>query len=587
MNSHVPSTHSVLLDEVTLTGRPIASKLGNETAKAELGRSAWKVFHTTFARFPDKPTGDERTALKSYIYLFQRLYPCGECASHFGEILDRYPPQVSSRSAAAAWGCHVHNEVNKSLKKELFDCSKIGDFYDCGCAEGEDDKKHADKETEDDVVDNEHGHVKLDHIAVGDDLPRGLKQEGCDANLLSRKVQSQSDSGDPARQLSNYQKPYIEEHTLDNQVAKIDVPPPAPSPPRPNVFDFLVSEKSSPSASESQRRHHSSSSIGSEPFPTTREHPKANETIRGNAVEGAYTYGHEPVQSLGQNHRADIGYVMDVDSNPVAPLGTGDMIPAEQKTPAVKYHPDTLSSGNRSEKKRKRPSNNDWDEEREYRGSTITSESLHSGLTGGVQKMMKRSKAREVEDSPSSPKKRSRRIKEPASIRPGREREPSPAHTTKSKGSRDANEHHQRGGLHRSQQYAESKNKQPGRDLAHPEPHSNTAGPFEEARSNSGLFLSLVDKGHYSHKGQSIWGTLKIFHDACSKQGTRRDYEADGARQREEKALMKGLRMKLNRQGEVVLFSRPDRERDGSPVEEEEPRKKIEGRKLKQIEGPR
>lgn len=33
------------------------------------------------------------------------------------------------------WACVVHNEVNKSLKKELFDCSKIGDFYDCGCAE--------------------------------------------------------------------------------------------------------------------------------------------------------------------------------------------------------------------------------------------------------------------------------------------------------------------------------------------------------------------------------------------------------------------------------------------------------------------
>lgn len=42
---------------------------------------------------------------------------------------------MSSRSAAAAWGCHVHNEVNKSLNKPLFDCSNIGDFYDCGCAE--------------------------------------------------------------------------------------------------------------------------------------------------------------------------------------------------------------------------------------------------------------------------------------------------------------------------------------------------------------------------------------------------------------------------------------------------------------------
>lgn len=45
---------------------------------------------------------------------------------------------MATRSTAAAWACHVHNEVNKSLKKELFDCSKIGDFYDCGC--GDDDK---------------------------------------------------------------------------------------------------------------------------------------------------------------------------------------------------------------------------------------------------------------------------------------------------------------------------------------------------------------------------------------------------------------------------------------------------------------
>ncbi len=43
--------------------------------RAELGRAAWKLFHTTFARFPDKPTDDESLALKSYLHLFQRLYP--------------------------------------------------------------------------------------------------------------------------------------------------------------------------------------------------------------------------------------------------------------------------------------------------------------------------------------------------------------------------------------------------------------------------------------------------------------------------------------------------------------------------------
>lgn len=69
------------------------------------------------------------------------LFQSGECAGHFRQILNKFPPQVSSRSSAAAWACHVHNEVNKSLQKELFDCSNIGDFYDCGCADEDDQKE--------------------------------------------------------------------------------------------------------------------------------------------------------------------------------------------------------------------------------------------------------------------------------------------------------------------------------------------------------------------------------------------------------------------------------------------------------------
>ncbi|KIX00144.1 uncharacterized protein Z518_10281 [Rhinocladiella mackenziei CBS 650.93] len=118
-------------------GEHVMGKLGNETLKAELGRAAWKVLHTTMARFPDKPTQDESDALKNYLYLFARLYPCGECAEHFQTILKKYPPQTSSRSSAAAWACFVHNLVNERKGKPIFDCSNIGDFYDCGCGDDE------------------------------------------------------------------------------------------------------------------------------------------------------------------------------------------------------------------------------------------------------------------------------------------------------------------------------------------------------------------------------------------------------------------------------------------------------------------
>lgn len=92
------------------------------------------------ARFPEKPSEEDSLALKTYIHLFARLYPCGDCASHFQQLLKKFPPQIGSRNAAAGWACHVHNQVNERLKKPMFNCNNIGDFYDCGCG---DDKKAA------------------------------------------------------------------------------------------------------------------------------------------------------------------------------------------------------------------------------------------------------------------------------------------------------------------------------------------------------------------------------------------------------------------------------------------------------------
>lgn len=102
-------------------------------AKQALGRASWKYFHTLLARFPDKPTEDERLKLKNFISLYAELYPCGECSYHFIKLIEKYPVQTSSRTNAAMWGCHIHNKVNAYLKKEEYDCSTILEDYDCGC----------------------------------------------------------------------------------------------------------------------------------------------------------------------------------------------------------------------------------------------------------------------------------------------------------------------------------------------------------------------------------------------------------------------------------------------------------------------
>jgi hypothetical protein len=43
--------------------------------RAELGRATWKYFHTMLARYPEDPTEEQQETLRSYIYLFARLYP--------------------------------------------------------------------------------------------------------------------------------------------------------------------------------------------------------------------------------------------------------------------------------------------------------------------------------------------------------------------------------------------------------------------------------------------------------------------------------------------------------------------------------
>ena len=90
------------------------------------------------ARFPERPTKDQKAALRSFIYLFSRLYPCGEwyvvtfltclvnatkfinaiglvstcSAKEFQMILEKHPPQVSSRQHRCRQrhveNCHCH-----------------------------------------------------------------------------------------------------------------------------------------------------------------------------------------------------------------------------------------------------------------------------------------------------------------------------------------------------------------------------------------------------------------------------------------------------------------------------------------------
>lgn len=106
----------------------------------------------------DEPTPEEREKLHTFIGLYAELYPCGECSYHFVKLIEKYPVQTSSRTAAAMWGCHIHNKVNEYLKKDIYDCATILEDYDCGCSDSDGKRVSLEKEAK------QHGWTKKDYI---------------------------------------------------------------------------------------------------------------------------------------------------------------------------------------------------------------------------------------------------------------------------------------------------------------------------------------------------------------------------------------------------------------------------------------
>ncbi len=82
--------------------------------KLPLDTSQTTIFHP----FPT-PVGMQMDILT-------RMYPCGECARHFSEVVRASPPAVDSRAAFSLWMCEAHNTVNRQLGKPAFNCALVG-----------------------------------------------------------------------------------------------------------------------------------------------------------------------------------------------------------------------------------------------------------------------------------------------------------------------------------------------------------------------------------------------------------------------------------------------------------------------------
>jgi len=88
------------------------------------------------AAYPVEPTQEQKATVITFLNSFALMYPCRECGTHFQKLLEKYPIKNGSRLEFANYMCFLHNKVNERLKKPIFDCSKVLEYWggDCGCS---------------------------------------------------------------------------------------------------------------------------------------------------------------------------------------------------------------------------------------------------------------------------------------------------------------------------------------------------------------------------------------------------------------------------------------------------------------------
>lgn len=104
--------------------------------KDELGSKTWAFLHTMAAYYPDQPTSEQRTDMKTFFTIFSKFYPCHSCAEDLQAQLKISPPQTDSQYLLSQWLCNIHNEVNKKLGKSLFDCKLVNQRWRDGWLDG-------------------------------------------------------------------------------------------------------------------------------------------------------------------------------------------------------------------------------------------------------------------------------------------------------------------------------------------------------------------------------------------------------------------------------------------------------------------
>lgn len=360
-------------------------------------------------------------------------------------------------------------------------------------------------------------------------------------------------------------KAYIEDapdEDTGNAVSIVDAPPAAPDPPSAipptpnqpiNVFDFLVSGDT-PNASKVS-------------LESTKESVKMVEQLQSISRNGHRDAGLGIYDESYEKH----GFTYGSDPVPVAK----ERSKVEYFTPAPKsmhMHNTSMDSlynledseKRSTDKKRKRVHAEELDiaaaprlSESDHIMADAPPAILHSGLTGGLGRLLTKSKfpprseLSNDDRDPPSPVKRTIKPTVKEKDR-GRRTESVLVKVRKRRSSDESRPRKHRRSDHESDRHSKhSHHDRPRRKAIEYDTQSRADDSQQQLvlfKTRAELFSSFVTKGPESEQGYSLHKALKRYHRERGEEGLGLD-KAD-----EEKELFKALRLRKNDRGEIVLF---------------------------------
>jgi cell growth-regulating nucleolar protein len=329
-----------------------------------------------------------------------------------------------------------------------------------------------------------------------------------------------------------------EGHT-DDEKSPAELLPEAPTPPSAagmdddhvNVFDFLVATGQTPNASKLNL-------------------PQAKEVLEENTNTSLVRYEYNAEEYL------EAATLMEDDDEPLVEYGAGP-VPTALVTPLPKAERKKVKVKDSDTKMKKRKR----DLHLEIPGDHPMTDAppvLHSGLTGGLSKLMPvlppspdYSAGDNGEPSPASPlkKTKSKHTKNGQitnslfGMLSGTSKMKTKTKTKKSSSSKSSKKTSSR----------HKEDKQPKlieyRPRSKDGKTSSGEGQMIVYKPRADVFLSFVNKGPESERGCSMNKALRRFHRERQASGS------DLPKVKEEKELFKSLRLRRNERGEIVLFS--------------------------------